>query len=83
MGYFMVNRVECRKNDSFGGIVYYDFNIGSSFESMDIVVFVFDDVFFDFVWFNVEYSYWVFNSCFCSYMLYRLYYDVFSFFICG
>ena len=56
-GYFTANRVERRKNDSLGGIIYYDFNTGSSFESTDIAAFASDDASLDFVRFNVEYSY--------------------------
>ena len=55
--YFAANGVECRKYDSFRGIVYYDFYTGSGFKGTDVTSFTSDDTSLDFVRFDVEYCY--------------------------
>ena len=78
-GNFTTNRVKSRKYDSFRSVVYYDLNTGSSFQRTNITSFTTDNSSLDFVRFNMEYSYRVFNSSFSSYSLDRLNHNTFCF----
>ena len=80
-GYFAANRVECRKHDSFRGVIHYDFNTCCCFQSTDVTSFTTDDATFDFIGFDMEYGDRVFDSCFCSNSLNGLDNDSFGFLV--
>ena len=79
-GNFTSNRGECGKNDCFRSIINNDFHTGGCFQSTDITSFTSDDTSFDFIRFDMEYRYGVFDCSFRSYPLDRLDNDTFCFF---
>lgn len=79
--YLAANRVECRKHDSFRGVIHYDFNTCCCFQSTDVTSFTTDDATFDFIGFDMEYGDRVFDSCFCSNSLNGLDNDSFGFLV--
>lgn len=66
-GNFTANRVKSGKNDCFRSVVYNDFNAGSGFQCADIASFTSDDTSFDFIRFDMEYRYGIFDGSFGSY----------------
>ena len=78
-GNFTANRVKSGKNDCFRSVVYNDFNASSGLQCTDIASFTSDDTSFDFIRFDMEYRYGVFDGSFGSYPLDRLDNDSFGF----
>jgi hypothetical protein len=80
-GYFAAKGVETGKNDGLRGIVNDQVYAGGGFNGADVPAFPPDDLSFDLVGFEVEYSNSVFNSLFRSGSLDALDHDLAGFLI--
>ena len=80
-GDFAAYRIERRKYDSFGGIVYDDLYTGSGFQCPDITTLTTDDTTLYFVGVDMEHGHGIFNRRFGRYTLYALYHDPLGFFV--